>query len=485
MKVMSQALVFHLAFAVSLAQAQPLPPTAETRAAVAPPDTPAGKQLAAFVEAFNSGERATLRLFYSTHFKNPDHVAESTDHDAGFYKTARGFEVRRIAESSPEQVTAIVQSRLTENWFVIKVRVTPQPPHDILDFGYRTILPPRDMVPRQRLTESEIREKVDALITRMAEADVFSGAVLVAKDGKPIYEKACGIASRVWKAPNRIDTRFNIASLGKMFTAVAVAQLAERGKLSYEDTVGKFLPDYPNEDVARKVTVHHLLTHTSGLGSRSLSSFRKGFRTLEEYFPSFVNEPLRFEPGSRFDYSNDGYLLLGAIVEKASGRDYYDYVREHVYGPAGMTGSDCYDLDTDPPNLATGYMDGPDGTRRNNVFRLPVRGLPFGLGYSTVEDLLKFDSALRSHKLLGAESTDTLWKGKVDDRQGGQYGYGFFVNWYNGARAIGHGGGWSGITNRMDMFPDLGYTYVILSNYDAETPAISFKLREWLTQGHP
>jgi CubicO group peptidase (beta-lactamase class C family) len=320
---------------------------------------------------------------------------------------------------------------------------------------------------------------------KLAGADAFSGAILVAKDGKPIYDNAFGMASRAWKMPARIDTKFNIASLGKMFTAVAVAQLVERGKLSYEDTIGKILSDYPNQEAAQKVTVHHLLTHTSGLGSKTLGSFRQGFRTIKEYFPSLAKEAPRFEPGTKFDYSNDGYLILGAIIEKASGQDYYDYIREHIYGPAGMTNSDSYELDSDPPNLATGYMDGPNGTRRNNIFNLPVKGLPHGLSYSTVGDLLKFAVALRDHKLISAKSTAVVWEDKTGDRQGAQpYGYGFYVNRYNGARAVGHGGGWTGITNRMDMFPDLGYTYIVLSNYDAETPAISFKLREWITQGH-
>ncbi len=150
-----------------------------------------------------------------------------------------------------------------------------------------------------------------------------------------------------------------------------------------------------------------------------------------------------------------------------------------------MTNSDSYDLDSDVPNLAAGYIDGPNGTRRNNVFTQPVKGLPYGLGYSTVGDLLKFGDALRNHRLLNAKSIAIIWKRKTDHLRGSQrYGYGFFISRYNGARAVGHGGGCAGATNQMDMFPDLGYTYIVLSNYDADTPAISFKLREWIIQGH-
>jgi CubicO group peptidase (beta-lactamase class C family) len=449
------------------------------------PDTLAGKQLAAFLEAFNSGRNEPLRHFFATHFVELQRADEMARQDAGLHKTLGDFLVRKIVQSSPQAITAIVQSKFTENWQQIDVRVAEQAPHKILEFGHGYVLPPAVLAPQQKLTQDEIRRKVDALMKKLVEGDAFSGAILVAKDGKPIYEEAFGMASRVWKMPARIDTKFNIASLSKMFTAVAVAQLVEQGKLSYEDPVGKILPDYPNQDVAQKVTVHHLLTHTSGLGSKTLGSFRQGFRSIKEYLPSLAKESPRFEPGTKFDYSNDGYLILGVIIEKASGRDYYDYIRKHVYKPAGMVHSDSYELDSDPQHLATGYMDGPNGTRRNNVFTLPVKGLPYGLGYSTVGDLLKFDAALRNHKLLSAKSTAIMWESKTDNlsrRQ--QYGYGFFISQYNGARAVGHGGGWSGVTNRMDMFPDLGYTYVVLSNYDAETPAVSFKLREWLTQGH-
>jgi D-alanyl-D-alanine carboxypeptidase len=213
---------------------------------------------------------------------------------------------------------------------------------------------------------------------------------------------------------------------------------------------------------------------------------KSGFRTITEYLASSPpNETLKFEPGTKYDYSNYGYLLLGAIIEKASGQNYYDYIRDHIYKPAGMTNSDSYELNTDPPNLAAGYEDGPNGSRLNNIFKLPVKGMPFGLGYSTVEDLLKFHMALRDGKLLSAKSLEIVWTGKVDAYVDNQYGYGFFVKRYNGTRIVGHGGGYDGITNQMDMYPDLGYTVVILNNIDSEPSHIAYKLREWLTQGQP
>lgn len=456
--------------------------------------TPAGKRFAAWLEAFNSGRRENLRQFIAANFAPPPNAALPVDRLAdrhyGLYGSTAGLELRKVEAASQDGVTMVVQAKRTGYWMTVRVNVAAQPPHDILGFGFRNAEAPAELLPNKKLTEKEMRDKLNDLVAKLVAADVFSGTILVAKNGRPFYQSANGVANRAWQRPNRIDTRFNIASLGKMFTAVAVAQLAEQGKLSYDDTIGKFLPDYPNRDVAGKVTVHHLLTHTSGISAgsfaKALAAIRQGHRKVGDYFASFANDPLAFEPGTKFEYTNNGYIVLGAIIERASGQDYYDYIRQHIYEPAGMTASDSYELDADPSNLATGYMDGPAGSaRRSNTFFLPVKGVPSGLGYSTAGDLLKFTTALRNHKLLGPRSLDLIWTGKVDyaTAPGSQYAYGFAVKRYNGARIVGHSGGWFGMNTQVDVYPDLGYTVVILSNYDADTNSLANKLREWLTQG--
>jgi CubicO group peptidase (beta-lactamase class C family) len=470
--------------------------TAQTTAITAPvtlPDTPAGKRFSAWLAAVNAGNRDTLRQFIGANFAPPPNGTLPVDGIAnrhfGIYTNTRGLEIGKVVVSSPERITVALQSKRTGYWMQIGLAVTAEPPHNILGFGFRNAEAPADLLPRTKLTEREIRERTDKLIDRLVAADEFAGVILVAKDVKPIYQRAVGMASRAWNVPNRVDTKFNIASIGKMFTAVAVAQLVEQGKLSYEDTLEKALPDYPNQEIARKVTVRHLLTHTSGLTeargpAAGDNSFRRGFRTIKEYMTGSANDTLKFDPGTKLEYSNYGYLVLGAIIEKASGQDYFTYIREHIYKPAGMTNSDSYELDTDPPNLATGYMDAPGGTRLSNIFRLPVKGLPSGLGYATAGDLVKFAMALREHKLLTAASLHTVWTGVMDYSEAdSKYGYGCIVKRYNGARIVGHGGGWVGITNKFDMYPDLGYTVVILNNIDSDPNAIAFKLREWLTQG--
>jgi CubicO group peptidase (beta-lactamase class C family) len=380
----------------------------------------------------------------------------------------------------------LVQAKLNGTWMSIGMNLTADSAHAVLGMGFRNTLAPPEYLPARPFTERAIRDSIDRTLDRLVRADAFSGVVVVAKDGKPIYQRAVGLADRRWNVANRIDTKFNLASIGKMFTAVAIAQLVQQHKLSYDDTLASLLPSYPSREIARRITVRQLLAHTSGIapGFDLDRSFRRGLRTVKEYMPTTEVDSLHFDPGTRLEYSNYGYMLLGAIVERASGRDYYDYVREHVFRPAGMIGTDNYDLDTEPANLATGYMDAPAGPRRSNVFMLPVRGLPNGLGYGTAMDLVRFQQALTGRVLLDSAALAQVWTGvqRYSDPES-QYGFGFIVSRYNGTRIIGHGGGWVGITNKFDMYPDLGYTVVILSNIDSDPNAIAFRLREWLTAG--
>jgi CubicO group peptidase (beta-lactamase class C family) len=276
--------------------------------------------------------------------------------------------------------------------------------------------------------------------------------------------------------------------MNKMFTSVAIAQLAEQGKLSFEDTVGKHLKEYPDPQVRDKVTIHHLLTHTSGMGSywnKKFDQKRTSIYTVSDYLALFAGDPLSFEPGARFQYSNSGFIVLGAIIEKVSGKSYYDYVRDHIFKPAGMTNSGYYEMTEAVPNLAMGYTkmkesdDMSDGPRRENTGSRPNRGGPAGGGYSTVDDLMKFQVALFSHRLLGKKYTDLITTAKVKEG----YGYGFGERIINGIRRTGHNGGAPGIAADLQMYPDLGYTVAILTNYDPpDMMAVSRKIAEMITR---
>lgn len=338
------------------------------------------------------------------------------------------------------------------------------------------------------IDNSAVAKELDTFLQRAAAADEFSGAVLLARNDQIVFSKAYGLSNKDNKTPNAIDTKFNIGSMSKMFTAVAVAQLAERGKLSFTDSVGKLLPEYPNKDVAAKVTVHHLLTHTSGMGSYHNDAYfanLEKMRTVRDLLPLYVNEQLDFEPGASWQYSNSGYALLGLIIEKVSGQDYFDYVKEHIFKPAGMVNTDSYEIDKSVSNLALGYTKmrftggtDPSGARRPN--RRPAKGSPAGGGYSTVEDMLKFSLALRGNKLLSQKYTELVMKGQVATTgPGGKYGYGFGDKMIDGKHIVGHNGGAPGIGANFDIFPESGYTAVVLTNYDPSAmSAVVTKLRE-------
>ncbi|TZF92248.1 serine hydrolase [Chryseobacterium panacisoli] len=300
----------------------------------------------------------------------------------------------------------------------------------------------------------------------------LSGVVLIAKDGKPIYREAFGFANLQDRVKNKPNTKFNLASINKMFTAMAIMQLVESGKISLQDKVGQYLLDYPNKTVADSVTIHQLLTHTSGMSSfwEEYDKLAKvNFKTVSAYLPLFVNKKLAFAPGSDFLYSNSGYIVLGLIIEKVSGQNYFDFVKEHLYQPAKMINTDAYELDNAIPNLATGYtmsLEEP-GQWKNNIFSNMAKGTPAGGGYSTADDLLSFANALQNNILLTKEGTTLCTSGKVKYREG-MYSYGFEENIINGHRIIGHTGGHDGIACELMIYPDLGYTVVILTNGEVE-----------------
>jgi CubicO group peptidase (beta-lactamase class C family) len=346
--------------------------------------------------------------------------------------------------------------------------------------------------PPPRIPEAEAIAALKAELQQKAKDGRFSGAVLVAKGSKPVFEAAYGYADREKKVSNTADTKFRFGSMGKMFTAVAVMQLVESGRIKLADPIAKYLPDYPNKEVAA-VTIHQLLTHTGGTGDifgPEFDAHRAELREIGDYVALYGSRGLQFAPGSRWDYSNYGYLLLGRIIEVTTGRSYYDYVREHVFKPAGMDATGNLPEDQHVPDLAVVYSRGgpprqltgpgpghgpaerlpppPNGPLRPAVDTLPYRGTSAGGGYSTVEDLLKFVNGLTSAALLDAHSTEILTTGKVSTpRPGTRYAYGFEDQTTpDGLRQFGHGGGAPGMNGRLSVFPQSGYVVIVLANLD-------------------
>lgn len=308
--------------------------------------------------------------------------------------------------------------------------------------------------------------RIDSVVRAHVAADSFSGAVIVARDGAVVYSNAAGLADRSTRAPNRLDTKFNLGSVDKYFTRIAVRQLQRDGRLSMADTLGKFVPDYPNAR-ARSVTVEQLYQMRAGIPdifNERWDTARHGLRTTDDFVRLFADRPLLFEPGTRQEYCNGCYVLLGKIVEVASGQSWYDYAREHVFAPAGMTGTGYFERDARTANRAVGYTtegaDGPaapagrDG-RRPNTFTLGIHGGSAGGGYSTAEDLLRLDGAVRSGRLLGAAYTDSLL-GPAFRKPVPEPGRPGRSGWIGGSAGV----------NAVFAIRSSGYTVIVLSNYD-------------------
>jgi D-alanyl-D-alanine carboxypeptidase len=261
--------------------------------------------------------------------------------------------------------------------------------------------------------------------------------------------------------------------MNKMFTAVATLQLVEAGKLALDDPIGKYLPDYPNKDVASKVTVRHLLTHTGGTGDIFGPDFEKSRLKLREhsdYLKLYGSRGLTHEPGAEHRYSNYGFVLLGALIEKVTGLSYYDYVRSRIFQPSGMSFTASLAETDAVPNRSTGYMK-DNGKWVPNTDTLPWRGTAAGGGYSTAGDLLRFAQALESGKLISKASLAAATTPYKE-----QYGYGFGIQEEGRLRSYGHGGGAPGMNGELRIFPQLGYVVISLSNLDppAATRLVGF-----------
>ncbi len=309
-----------------------------------------------------------------------------------------------------------------------------------------------------------IAAELDAYCRAAAEVLHFQGVVLVARDGTPILEKGYGFASRELGVMNTPQTRFLIASVTKQFTAAAIMHLEERGKLSLQDPITRHLPSYPG-DPGDRITVHHLLTHTSGIPNY-LSDPEIWARIsmeipISELVDSFSHKPLDFEPGTDFGYSNSGYVLLGLIIEAASGQTYAEYLRESIFQPLGMDNSGYGCHSTIIPNLASGHETVADEWRKAGRIAMSL-AYSAGALYSTASDLLKWDQALYGNMLLTESSREKMFTPVLEG-----FGYGWVMREVAGRRAIHHGGGMPGFTSHIGRYPDDGLTVIVLSNNDS------------------
>lgn len=423
--------------------------------------------------AHNSGERSQFEA-YNTRYN----VTQDVEDDLDIRDSVGSLQVAEVRRSSPTDVQVLLVSEWGRAILATFERVPGVPlkvKRQLEGAPMPEAFKPRPMA-LDALAE-EAKRRLDALESE----DKVSGSFLLARNGQPLFEWHGGLADREASVAVSPTTRFRFASLGKMFTAVAILQLVDAGKVSLDKPLSTYLPDYPNRAVADAVTVRQLLNHTGGTGEVFGDAFNRisnTLRTHHDYWAAFAARPLEFEPGSRDGYSNYGYILLGSVIEAISGTSYYDYVEQHVYRPAGMSSTGAEPEAEAVPRRAHAYTR-TDGRWTRETESLPWRGTAAGGGYTTAGDLMRFAAALNNGTLLSATSLDAATRAQ---NHKAWYGYGFMVSGEGGQRQFGHEGGAPGSNAVLNVKPAAGYVVIGLSNVD---PAAMENTVNYVTQRLP
>jgi CubicO group peptidase (beta-lactamase class C family) len=398
------------------------------------PDTPAGAVLRSWLEAFNSGASAALLAFWQKYGSDaPErHVAM----DQRLRGMTGGLTLFKVMRNDETHLVAVMKEgggRYTETTLDL---ASVNPP--VVQAIMCRPAPAPHGEEHRAASDHELAERVVAHAASLAAKDEFSGAILIWHNGNLVLDRAWGLADRDRQTRNTADTQFCLGS-----------------------TLGDYWPDYPNHDLAARLRIRHLLSHTGGTGdifTPEYEAHRLETRTLADYVKLFGSRPLQYDPGSRMEYSNYGFILLGRLIEIVSGESYEDYVRKHIYVPAGMTRTDARPEIDHVPGRAVGYTSGPSGLQANTP-GLPWAGTSAGGGYSTVGDLLLFAQALESGKLLDP----ALLRQATTDQTKAGYGFGFYAL---PDGIFGHGGGSPGMNGEMHVIPKEGYVIAVLANRD-------------------
>ena len=391
---------------------------------------PGEDRVEAYVRAFNSGSAEQMEAFAQANMTPEVLQRRNADGRREIYEQLWGahgkLEIAGVRATGNDLQVDMGAER-GGDMLRFRFTIEAEPPHRIAGLRIDVGGGGRDegpQLPPIQLPKSDFSAALDAYVKQLPD---FSGSVLVAKNGAVQFEKAYGMASRRYAVPNKTTTRFNIGSITKAFTHVAIGQLAQAGKLKLDVPIATYLPDYPNKDVAQKITIQQLIDHRSGLGDvftpRAFERNPLTFHGLKSYIDFYAADPLQFEPGKGQRYSNYGYVVLGAIIEAVSGENYFDYVRKHVFEPVGMSGSGFFDPQKIVPDVAMGHTKrGPQGPLDEWVESNTMRGpIPAGGSHSNARDLLLFDRALRGGKLLDEQWTRWFFHG---DAQGPWVGAG-------------------------------------------------------------
>lgn len=419
------------------------------------------------IEAINAHDSSAIDEFILKYVKNEDGAAFTKRRMEHFKAITEGVDYKGIYKAENPVDNETILKVIGENYnlprtlFLVYESSLKQSLREV-DFGlYRKV--------DQPISEESMLQEVKVLIENLSEKDLFSGAVLIAKKDRILFSQAVGEASKRFHIENQTDTKFNLGSMNKMFTSLSIMKMVEKGQLDLDETIDSYLDkSWLPRSITKQVTIRHLLSHSSGLGSYFNPTFfgssRDKYINLEDYKPLISNETLAFVPGERFQYSNTGMFLLGVILEKVSGKDYYRFVREEIFEPVGMENTDSYRMDHPVENLAIGYSKAENEFGyENNILKHVLRGGPAGGGFSTVEDLHNYALALTNEKIVGKPLLEMMWK---DYYNTNNYGYGFKVEDYDNEKVVGHSGGFYGISADLSIFTRSGYIAIVLSNYE-------------------
>jgi len=445
--------------------------------------------LPSLLKVFNQGDRHEVRRFYTENI-NPERIGiyGMKAHISGLLndQTTHGtLRLIKYLPNSGDNERAQVIAENSQFSYILTVNRTREAPHK-LNYYYLAddVVTPSN----KRIATATFQKELNSFLQQLVNKDAFSGTVLVAKDNKVLFQKALGQSNKSDNLANNLETKFSLASMNKMFTAVATLQLIEQGKINFEDKLIEYVDsDWLPQEGAEKITIRQLLTHTSGMGNifteEFLLSDKGNYRELVSYKKLIANTPLLFIPGTSNRYSNSGMHMLGLVIEKASGKNYYDYIEQHIYHKANMTNSNSYELDGITPNLAIGYLKkAHSDTWVNNHYTNGVKGGPAGGGYSTIGDLYNFSQALTQFTLLSKKMTEQAYSSKTEFNSPTWYGYGFVVAGEAGNRVVGHGGATLGVDARLDIHLDTGIVVVILANQNGVVAPVLRKINTLITQ---
>jgi D-alanyl-D-alanine carboxypeptidase len=409
--------------------------------------------LQGWLNAFNADQSSVYRAYIA------EYLADGLpylDDDLAVRDASGGFELLRTEITAPNQITGWVKDRSWDRFS--KVMLTAKDAGHLSDVGFRGAPAPVTFsIPR--LTEHGALQMFEAKLQTEAEAGRFSGAVLVASKDRVLFRQAFGMGDVADKAPALPQTRFCIGSMGKMFTAVAILQLVQRGRVHLSDSIASYLPNYPNASLAKKVTIEQLLAHTGGTGDifgPKYDGHSKAFSSPDNFITLYGARDVEFEPGSKWYYSNYGYILLGAVVEHVTGQAWSAYYADNIFKVAGMRSTS---QEPSPGDTSAIPYSGAIGTGLKPL--PPYYGTPAGGGYSTVDDFFAFAKAIQSDQLLDAKHTSLLTKGRVNN---GSYSLGLAVSTRNGVSCYGHGGSAPGVNGDLTIYPESGYITAILCN---------------------